>query len=366
LRARLVIGLWVWLWASVAWGAPPDCRALEGGCGAEAARRWASRDWAALRALLEPACQREGAAHCARLSILWEGGLGGPKDPARAFALQDRACREGGPEHCARAASMARLLDAPYDLREVVAAYAQRCDGDDLSFCASVAALFEDGQGVTRDDDQARELHRLTCARGFQAGCRRYAIALLQAPPDEALHAEARRLLQQACHQPRTVAGACVGGQAQACYDLGLLLEDGIGGDAVPKHALSLFDRACREDSALGCALAALRRWESTDPAAHADARARFDALAQGAAPRGLQAAALMLQARHELARPREALALLLQLCDRDHGPSCAQANALLPSAPRDLLQSLHARLERDCATGKPCAALALVRHHLP
>jgi TPR repeat protein len=247
----------------------------------------------------------------------------------------------------------------------VVQGYAQSCDGRDLPFCVAVASLYEGGFGVTRDDDKARELHRLTCQRGHQAGCRRYAVSLLRAHPEPQLQAEARQLLQQACHQPRTGPGACVGGQAQACYDLGLLVDEGVGGGAVPSHALALYDRACREDSALGCALAAQRRWENPASAAELQrAHQIYDELASRQGFRALQAAVVMQSSPHELPRPDHALTLMLQICERGNRSACAQAGVLSQRAGADTLKRLRAGLERDCAQDKRCKARDLLRLH--
>lgn len=353
------------LWGGVASAQRVDCGALEGGCAAEAQRRWSSRDWGALRPLMEAACQEEGALHCARLSILVEGGLGGPQDKARALQLQDRACREAGPTHCQRAASLARQAQQPYDATEVIEGYAKNCDGRDLPFCVAVASLYEGGFGVTLDEGKARELHRLTCQRGHQAGCRRYAVALLRGQPDPALEAEARQILQQACHQPRTGPGACVGGQAQACYDLGVAVDEGLGGDAVPSHALALYDRACREDSALGCALAAQRRWEAPQsPADLQRARQLYDKLADKQGSLALQAAVVMQSNPHELPRPAYALTLMLQICERGNRSACAQAGVLAPRVQGPALERLRAALERDCEQEKLCKARDLLRLH--
>jgi hypothetical protein len=95
-----------------------------------------------------PSTPEKPASHCdhGKLSACAEScraGLEGACD-----ALGARTCKEGSILEC-RAA----------------------CDGDNLAACDALAEMYENGDRVDRDDDQAIALHDRACAKGRRSSC---------------------------------------------------------------------------------------------------------------------------------------------------------------------------------------------------
>jgi TPR repeat protein len=155
-------------------------------------------------------CDKGHAGSCYQLGLLYRGGLGVPRDDARALGLFDKACTGGS-----------------------------------LMGCVSQGLQYQYGYGTAKDFNKSLALFKRACDEGEEYGCLNLGVVIERgegAPKDDA---RAAQLYKHACN----------GGVATACVDVGRLTQRGAGGltadDALAFH---LFKRACDGRNGAGCA----------------------------------------------------------------------------------------------------------------
>jgi TPR repeat protein len=116
------------------------------------------------------------------------------------------------------------------------------CSASDGTACRVLAAMYNDGKGVIRDESKGREFDLLACEGGVVDACV-VAGALLDDKHDAADHARADRLLQKGCDAR---AGKC-------CYVLAVAYSNGMGVAADAMRSASFLDIACKLDIAASC-----------------------------------------------------------------------------------------------------------------
>jgi uncharacterized protein len=142
-------------------------------------------------ALFRQACDQGDEEGCGTLGIVLANGTGVPRDPARAWSLLNRACSRG-------------ITWA----------------------CGNLATLYEAGMGVQQDRARAAELYGVACDHGSPDACA-HRIPLLQFE--------------------------CDNGQAEDCWNLGLMYSKGQGVPVDYHAALVRLQRACDHGSDVGC-----------------------------------------------------------------------------------------------------------------
>jgi uncharacterized protein len=171
------------------------------------------------------------------------------------FPLPPRACKE------------ADLIDCT-----------TQCNRGNAESCTALGHLYEEGQGVTRDDAHAVALYKQACDRGEARGCQNLGLMYWRGrgvfKPDGV---QAVAAFKQACAQGSVIGcvnlgamyyhkshgdhdaislfkNACDNGTARGCLWLGAMYETGSGGLTIDGvRAVALYEQACRSGDATGC-----------------------------------------------------------------------------------------------------------------
>lgn len=131
------------------------------------------RNYAKAAEFYEKGCVLGDADSCASLAILYENGNGVSEDLQQAVNYHDRACSAGLASSCAHLA----LLYEQAENYEYAAIYHQNgCDAGDAKECSLIARMYYYGQGVSQNEEKARELFKKSCDLGDETGCNNYQI----------------------------------------------------------------------------------------------------------------------------------------------------------------------------------------------
>jgi TPR repeat protein len=132
---------------------------------------------------------------------------------------------------------LGRAYAANQQLPEAIATYRKAVDKGSTSAMVELGVLLATGSGVAKDEAQARKLFERAAQGGNPRGASNLA-ALPEnggTPPDPA---KSRALLAKAAE----------GNSAEAQYQLGLMLADGVGGPQDDVGARALFEKAAAQD----------------------------------------------------------------------------------------------------------------------
>ncbi len=175
--------------------------------------------------------------------------------PAQAPAYQCQAgkadectaqCQKGSVGSCATLGAMyAEGNGLARDFAKAAPFLKQGCDGGVGESCVALGMLMSGGRGVGRDVPGAAKLFDKACSDSIVAGCEQ--LGLLYASGTKELpanNAKAAGLLQRACD----------GGSDVSCGKLGVLYANGQGVTRDPAKAVAAFRRACQGRDAESCA----------------------------------------------------------------------------------------------------------------
>ncbi len=179
-------------------------------------------------ALADGACRRPDAPHQCK-----------PGDPSECEAQ----CKAGHAGSCATLAVLYRdAIGVTKDWAKAAGLAQQACDKDVLVGCRVLAAAKLGGQGVKKDKSAGLALLDKACLGGDGMGCVELGIAKLA---DKQLAGDAQYAFRRACYG---------GGEHEGCAWLGTLYAEGKGGQkANPKIAVKFFEKGCKEGSARAC-----------------------------------------------------------------------------------------------------------------
>lgn len=123
------------------------------------------------RSAFSMACEAGLGQGCLRQGQMTFDGLGGLKDESQAFALFSRACDLGAFQGCGNVGLM--YIEGLGTSRDPGRAmpYLQRGCKEDGESCFNAAVLWYKGIGVDKDVQNAWEMFKISCDRGFQEGC---------------------------------------------------------------------------------------------------------------------------------------------------------------------------------------------------
>ncbi len=159
------------------------------------------------RAHFERQCETTEPGACSTLGVMYELGLGGPRDGRRAVTLYEHACQRGNARGCLNLGlALLEGIGAPRDPERAVTVFAAGCREKFAPACGALGELYQQGRGVAPAPNLAIGLFRR----------------------------------------------ACDGGHLPSCVDLGNLLElEDAAGSVVER--IALFERACVGGDPRGC-----------------------------------------------------------------------------------------------------------------
>jgi TPR repeat protein len=170
---------------------------------------------------------------CVSLGVAYRRGEGVAADPKRALELFERGCAASEPECSELAKALAAGVFAPPDYPRAASLYEGECQREDGYSCAALAAAYDVGIGVPRDEGKATELRTRACSLGYKRACGE---SLLSDEEFETMLQDARKV--------------CDAGLAISCSMVGIEL---LGKDRAIE-ALPYFEKACGAGHPLSCA----------------------------------------------------------------------------------------------------------------
>lgn len=191
-------------------------------------------------------CDAGDPGSCGRLGLYHQEGLNGvTPDPAQAATLYRKACDGGWTLGCASLGSLHVMgMGVPQDTEAGIALVEQACDEGFAQSCTLLGGAFYTGNLVPKDAARARPVLERACYGGDPDGC-----FLLGE-----LHRKGLAGLSASGEQARAhYSMGCNGNSAMSCYSLAVAMEDGVGGEADPSGAQSLFERACKQNFEPAC-----------------------------------------------------------------------------------------------------------------
>ena len=168
----------------------------------------------------------------------------GPKekqDPARAVGLYKNACDDGNADGCAGLGIeyMWNALGVKLDVAAGVTLLKRACDAGSFRGCNALGNATEEGKGVPKSEDEARELFQRACDGGERRGCRNLAEYL----------ATGRGGLPKSVERAAALYDkACQMGDTTACATLGMSTFTGEGVSRSCAKAMDLLEKACFDD----------------------------------------------------------------------------------------------------------------------
>ena len=130
---------------------------------------------------------------------------------------------------------LGRAYAASHQMPEAIAAWRKAADKGSTSAMVELGVLYGTGAGVARDEEQARKLFERAASAGNPRGVTN--LAALRGGSASSDPARARELLAKAAET-----------NAEAQYQLGLMLADGTGGPKDDPGARALFEKAAAQN----------------------------------------------------------------------------------------------------------------------
>lgn len=120
----------------------------------------------------QKACDGKVELGCANVGILYENGLGVPKDGNRAIEIYKENCNKRGKNSCYHLGNAYRKGEiVERDYEQALNAYTLSCDVGVLGACANIGVMYEQGLGVQKDKKRAYNIYRVSCFRGLTKAC---------------------------------------------------------------------------------------------------------------------------------------------------------------------------------------------------
>lgn len=153
------------------------------------------------------------------------------------------------------------------------------CDGGDAAGCGSLGLMYQNGQGVTRDEFKAVSLYRKACDNGNARGCTdlgwmtelgrgagkdpKTAVSLYRKACDAkdpmgcehlgVMYLNGNGVTKSQEQAVALARKSCDGGYARGCHDLGWVYESGTGVKQDYSQAIVLNRKACDDGDSMGC-----------------------------------------------------------------------------------------------------------------
>ncbi len=185
----------------------------------------------------ERECSRGSMGSCAILGRSYQVGRGVAADPGRAVALYDRACRAGVAPACGRLGEM--LVPTPGREQFGMKLLRESCAGGWMTACTIGGRV-----AAKAGDVNVIELFRRGCAGGDAEGCWNLGLLFRDGVGVTKNDAEAVRRFKLACD----------GGARLGCVSYAQALEKGAGAAPAVEGAIAVLTRACDEGYSASCA----------------------------------------------------------------------------------------------------------------
>ncbi|MCA9670413.1 MAG: SEL1-like repeat protein [Myxococcales bacterium] len=192
------------------------------------------------RAQYKKACEAGDAEACSSLGYLVAIGRGGKPDRDKARSLYKRACKAGSDAGCTR---LGGLEYADREYASALPRFSKACKNGYQGACAWLATLYQQGQGVAKDQKKAAKLFEDACEKHDRSACASLGYAYLRGVGVDANKKTARELF----------AKACVTWEVSGCAALGLRYERGEGGDKDLEKARAAYALGCKEHDGVSC-----------------------------------------------------------------------------------------------------------------
>jgi TPR repeat protein len=222
--------------------------------------------------LHEAACATQDRAACRRASDMYVDGRGVPEDRNKAHQMLEAACAAGDRGAC----GFLRWIGRPAAL---TLSHRQWCNKGDLTACESLAEALDRGWNQEpRDPTAAEAMWLRLCEQANAEACHRLGLRGLATADTPASRASAATFLERACAleligcslatavrgfgRPAPTARLaalrafvrwCHAGTEEACLQLALVLERGLGGQADPSQARVFSALACHGGHEASC-----------------------------------------------------------------------------------------------------------------
>ncbi len=264
-----------------------------------------------------------------------------------------KACNAGVSEQC-----VAAVLDY-FDGEEIgaIAAWREQCSQGDADACFSLGYVYDQGEGVERDERVASALYREACEASNAGAC-----VLVGR-----MYRRGRGVGKDVFQAVEFANRACDMGSMPGCVDLGAMYEEGFGGHESSIRADALYRLACTSGFALGCHNLEVM-YQKGRGVIQSDAQAVL--LYQRACDDGHANACANLGLMYEYGRgvpknAERAKALFRQACDADETAGCVNLNSIYVEAlgfVKDKSEAV-AHYRRSCGAGDPegCFALSVM-----
>ncbi|MBV8191286.1 MAG: SEL1-like repeat protein, partial [Alphaproteobacteria bacterium] len=207
---------------------------------AEADSAFKRGDYATVRRLMKPLADAGNAKAQNYLGVLYDDGMGVPRDDAQAVAWYRKAADQG---NAAAQYNLGRLYDnghgVPQDDAQAVAWYRKAADQGDVRAQTSLGAAYDSGRGVARDLAQAAKWYRRAADQDHPA-----AELILGS-----MHAAGRGMPQDYGQAVEWFRRAAAHGSAPAEFNLGYLYSVGRGVPQDYDEAVAWYRKAADHDS---------------------------------------------------------------------------------------------------------------------
>lgn len=189
--------------------------------------------------MLGTACKQGEVAACMEVGEMHLVGPEALRSEDKALMFFQDACRAGGTRGCERVATT----------------YEKRCEAGDRDLCVQLADMYARGiDGVEKNPNRSVVLYQKGCTDGSMKACTELGIIYETGNGATKNEAKAQELFEHACTNEFEVACArvaanfrkdCNGGKALACFQLGVIMENGRGVMKSEAQSATLYNKAC-------------------------------------------------------------------------------------------------------------------------
>ena len=128
------------------------------------------KDLTQARFFYKKACKANIPRACNNLGDMWAKGIGGERSIEKAKWYFKLSCNKNGKKGCANLAVLAKWEG---DHAKARALRHKACNSDDASSCAALAWYWTLGWGGPRNLSKANALIKMACEKGHKASCKR-------------------------------------------------------------------------------------------------------------------------------------------------------------------------------------------------
>jgi len=189
--------------------------------------------------MLGTACKQGEVAACMEVGEMHLVGPEALRSEDKALMFFQDACRAGGTKGCERVATT----------------YEKRCEAGDRDLCVQLADMYARGiEGVEKNPNRAVVLYQKGCADGSMKACTELGTIYETGAGATKNEAKALELFEHACTNEFEIACGkvaanfrkdCNGGKAVACFQLGVIVENGRGVMKSEPQGATLYNKAC-------------------------------------------------------------------------------------------------------------------------